>query len=136
MATLAISSEMLTNLNRLEKRAREKVAELAATFQRLTAQELRAASGIHLERHTGQRDPRARTIRIDDNHRGIVFDVGDDTTFILTAIGTHDETDRWMANNTFRVNAATGALEVLNVTAIAPGAPSWTLSRRRLREQQ
>lgn len=118
MATLAISSEMLTNLNRLEKRAREKVAELAATFQRLTAQELRAASGIHLERHTGQRDPRARTIRIDDNHRGIVFDVGDDTTFILTAIGTHDETDRWMANNSFRVNAATGALEVLNVTAI------------------
>lgn len=118
MATLAISTEMLSGFSRLERRAREKVAELAATFQRLTAQELRASKGIHLERHEGQRDPRARTIRIDDNHRGIVIDVGDDNTFILTTIGTHDETTRWMANKTFRVNAATGALEILDVAAL------------------
>ena len=118
MATLAISAELLTGLNRLEKRAREKVAELAATFQRMTAQELRASKGINLERHTGQRDPRARTIRIDDNHRGVVCDVGDDETFILTSVGTHAETDFWMANSTFRVNPATGALEILNVAAI------------------
>lgn len=118
MATLAISNELLSGLNRLERRSREKVSELAAMFQQMTAQELRESNGIHLERHTGQRDPRARTIRIDDNHRGIVFDVGDDSTFILTSIGTHQETDRWMASNTFRVNPATGALEIVNVTAI------------------
>ena len=118
MATLAISNELLSGLNRLERRSREKVSELAAMFQQMTAQDLRESNGIHLERHTGQRDPRARTIRIDDNHRGIVFDVGDDSTFILTSIGTHQDTDRWMANNTFRVNPATGALEIVNVTAI------------------
>ncbi len=46
------------------------------------------------------------------------MDVGDDDLFILMMVGTHDKTDRWMRNNTFRVNAATGALEVLDVEAV------------------
>ena len=46
------------------------------------------------------------------------MDVGDEDLYILMSVGTHDQTDRWMRNNTFRVNAATGALEVLDVEAV------------------
>lgn len=118
MATLAISRKFLEGFNKLEPRLRNKVSEHADTFARLTAQELRALKGLHLESHTNAADPRARTIRISQNYRGIVMDAGNDDLFILMAIGTHDETDRWMAQNTFKVNSATGALEVHNVQEV------------------
>jgi len=118
MARLAISTTFLLDVASLEKRQRNRVAQLADMFQRLTAAELRAHKGINLETHTNAADRRAKTVRVDSNHRGIVFDAGDNETFILTMIGTHDQTDRWMANNTFRVNEATGALEIRDVGAI------------------
>jgi superfamily I DNA/RNA helicase len=118
MASLALSTDFLAEFHKLQVRQRSRVRELADMFRRLSAAELRAQKGIHLEPHVGAADKRARTIRIDDNHRGIVLDAGDDETFILVRIGTHDETDRWMARNTFRVNEATGALEIVDVAAI------------------
>jgi superfamily I DNA/RNA helicase len=118
MAKLAISRDFLSELGQLSKPAQSKVTQLAETFRQLTPVELRASKGIHLESYNGAKDPRARTIRIDSNHRGVVLDVGDDDLFILTHIGTHDEVDRWMLNNTFKVNEATGALEILNTVEI------------------
>ncbi len=118
MATLAISKDFLNEFAKLQPRARAKVQEHADTFARLDARQLRELKGLRLKSHTNSADPRARTIRVDDNHRGIVMDAGNDELFILMSVGTHDETDRWMANNTFKVNAATGALEVLNVEAV------------------
>src|SRR5688500_6922875 len=99
MAVLALSRDLLTDYAKLEKRVRSKVFELADIFQRRSAQDLRNSKGTHLERYANQRDRRARTIRIDDNHRGVVLDVGDDETFVLTRVGTHDEIDRWMLQN-------------------------------------
>ena len=118
MAKLALSSELLSEFAGLEKQIRAKVTEIAGMFQRMSAQDLRASKGIHVETYTSQRDPRARTIRITDNFRGIVCDLGDDETFVLHAILPHQEADRWMTRNEFRANVATGALEVLDVEAI------------------
>ncbi len=91
---------------------------LVADFAKLNAQELRASKGIHLERHKNSRDPAARTIRLDDNHRAILWDLGDDETYMLETFGTHDETDRWMHNNALRQNRASGVLESVNVPEI------------------
>jgi hypothetical protein len=124
MAKLAVSRDFLTELGQLSKPSQAKVTQLAETFRQLTAVELRASKGVHLESYNGAKDPRARTIRIDSNHRGVVLDAGDDDLFILTLIGTHDEVDRWMLHNTFKVNQATGALEILNTVAIDAVAAS------------
>lgn len=118
MATLALARAFLDEFAKLEKPLRNKVQQHADTFARLTSAELYSLKGLHLESHIGAADHRARTIRIDDNHRGIVMDAGNEDLFILMSVGTHDQTDRWMAHNTFKVNAATGALEVRNVEAI------------------
>ncbi|MEZ5234495.1 MAG: AAA family ATPase [Acidimicrobiales bacterium] len=48
----------------------------------------------------------------------MVIDVGDDETYVLTRIGTHDEIDRWMMQNISRVNEVTGALEIVNIVAL------------------
>lgn len=46
------------------------------------------------------------------------MDVGDGEHFVLTRVCTHDEAERWMANNTFKINATTNALELMDTTAI------------------
>lgn len=115
MARLALARDFLTAYGQLPKRSQAKVGQLAEQFRQMTPVELRASKGIHLESYSDARDDRARTIRIDSNHRGVVLDAGDDDLYILTYIGTHEDVDRWMMNNTFRVNQATGALEILNV---------------------
>lgn len=118
MATLALSRDFVTRFAKLETKTQSKVSELAVMFRKLSAEQLRAAKGIHLERYQGQKDERARTIRIDSNHRGVVLDAGDNETFVLCHIDTHDNVDRWMQNNEFRVNEATGALELIDVGAL------------------
>ena len=118
MATLALSRDFVKRFAKLETPAQTKISDLATKFQQMSAQQLRDSKGIHLERYTNQRDERARTIRIDSNHRGVVLDAGDDETFVLCHVDTHDNVDRWMINNEFRVNEATGALELVDVRAL------------------
>ncbi len=122
MAKLALAKDFLTSFHELTPKQRARVVEIARMFNELTPQELNASKGIHLERHNNAADPRARTIRIDDNHRGIVLDGGNNDMYVLVDIDTHDKTDRWMARNQFKVNAATGALEILDVGAIEAAA--------------
>ncbi len=124
MATLALAKDLLLDYHKLEKRTRSKVSEIVTKFQTRTAHELRADKGTHLEPHVGAADSRARTVRITDNLRGIVLDVGDDEHFVLAHIGTHDATDLWMANNTFRANVATGALEIYDAIAVGDAVRS------------
>lgn len=118
MATLAISRELLLDFAKLEKALQAQVAKLADTFQKLTAAELRQAKGVNLERYEGQLDPRARTVRLGKGVRGVVLDAGDEDTFILTKVDTHEKIDHWMLHNRFRVNDATGALEIVNPSAV------------------
>ena len=127
MAKLALARDFLSGFGRLSRPSQTKVTQIAETFRQKSAAELRAQPGISLEPYVNARDPRAKTIRIDRNHRGIVLDVGDNELFILTYIGTHQDVDRWMMNNTFQVNAKTGALEIYNTleldAAIAQAPP-------------
>jgi superfamily I DNA/RNA helicase len=118
VATLAISRDMLLDWAKLQKPLQAQVAKLADTFQKLTAAELRAAKGVHLERYEGQLDPGARTVRLGQGFRGVVLDAGDNETFILTKVDTHENIDLWMLHNRFRVNEATGALEIVNPSAV------------------
>ena len=118
MAVLALSRDMLDDYAKLQKPIQASVQKLADMFQKMTAQQLRDSKGIHLEPYQGQLDERARTVRVGDNHRGIVLDAGDDQTYILVRVGTHEQVDRWMVSHQFKVNEATGALEILNLDAI------------------
>ena len=117
MPTLAISSDLLDGYARLERRTRNRVSELADIFRRSTVAELGAQAGVNLEKHTGQRDERARTVRITDNLRGILCALSSDR-FILHLILPHDQSDQWMARNRFRANIQTGALEVVDIEAV------------------
>ncbi|MCD9625294.1 UvrD-helicase domain-containing protein [Rhabdothermincola salaria] len=119
MATLAVAREFLSDYSKLDRVIQNRVHDLAGKCRLLSMAELNQAKGIHLETYKHQKDKRARTIRLGDNHRGIVLVPDGSDRVVLVDVMTHDDADRWMLNNEFKVNAATGALEVFDAGAIA-----------------
>ncbi|SVD27717.1 uncharacterized protein METZ01_LOCUS380571, partial [marine metagenome] len=109
---------MLRGYAQLDRRTRNRVDELMSIFQTSSVDELGKQKGVNLEKHTNQRDPQARTIRVSDNLRGIVCDLGDNDRHVLHEILPHDQAEDWMRRNQFRANEKTGALEVLDVDVI------------------
>lgn len=118
MTTLAVSKDLLARYGRLDPAARARVEQLAVKCQQLSVQDLSESKGLHLEPYVNQRDPRARTIRLGDNHRGIVMLPERSEMIVLVDVLTHDDADRWMLRNEFRVNEATGALEIVDVSGL------------------
>lgn len=118
MTTLAVSKDLFSRMAKLDAVVRSRVTELASKCQQMSIQDLRESKGLHLEPYVNQRDPRARTIRLGDNHRGIVMVPDRSETIVLVDVLTHEEADRWMVNNEFRVNAATGAFEIVDVAGL------------------
>jgi superfamily I DNA/RNA helicase len=119
MATLALAREFLADFSKLDAILQKRIHDLAAKCRQLSLTELNQLKGIHLETHKAQKDPRARTIRLGDNHRGIALVPEGTEQIVLVDVLLHQEAERWMANNEFSVNAATGALEVFDAGAIA-----------------
>jgi AAA domain/UvrD-like helicase C-terminal domain len=124
MATLALAREFLSGYSKLDYAVQKRVQELSEKCRALSVAELYKAKGIHLETHAQQKDPRARTIRLGDNHRGIVLMPDEAEKIVLVNVLKHQDADHWMLHNEFKVNAATGALEIVNAGAIAAHAES------------
>jgi len=110
--SLAIAKDFLPGYARLDKQVQRAVDEAFAKFG--TA----SFAGQHLEKLEGARDPRIRTIRLTQSHRGIVLAPEHGETYVLLRALPHDEAYRWVSRNECSVNPATGALEVMDVTAI------------------
>lgn len=124
MPQLAFANTFWDRYEQLEKPVRAGVRKAMAKFQRLTAAELHADKGLHLESVENARDPRMRTIRVNDFWRGVVLapDDGGDT-FLLVNVVPHDKAYTWAAKRLFTVNTATRGLEIRNVVAIEQLTP-------------
>lgn len=125
MPQLAFASSFWESYDVLEKPVRAGVRKAMAKFQQLTVPELQADKGLHLESVQNARDPRMRTIRINDFWRGVVLapDDGSDV-FLLVNVVPHDEAYSWAAKRLYTTNSATRALEVRNVVAIEELTPA------------
>lgn len=125
MPQLAFANTFWESFDALEKQVKAGVRKAMAKFQRLTVAELHADKGLHLESVDKARDPRMRTIRINDFWRGVVLapDDGSDT-FLLLNVVPHDDAYTWAAKRLYTVNTATRALEVRNVVAIEQLTPA------------
>ncbi|MFD6281396.1 UvrD-helicase domain-containing protein [Streptomyces sp. NPDC060209] len=125
MPQLAFANTFWESFDALEKPVKAGVRKAMAKFQRLSVAELRADKGLHLESVEKSRDPRMRTIRINDFWRGVVLapDDGSDT-FLLLSVVPHDDAYTWAAKRLYTINTATRALEVRNVVAIEQLTPA------------
>ncbi|MFI7492699.1 UvrD-helicase domain-containing protein [Micromonospora echinaurantiaca] len=125
MPQLAFANSFWQSYDVLEKPVKAGVRKAMEKFHQLTIAELYADKGLHLESVNNARDPRMRTIRINDFWRGVVLapDDGSDT-FLLLNVVPHDGAYTWAAKRLYTVNTATRALEVRNVTAIEQLTPA------------
>src|SRR3954447_6866558 len=112
MAQIALAKTFMEDLVKLDRGLQRKVQEMIGRLQRD-----HASKGLNLERYHAAEDPRSRTARVDIHTRAILAAGGSDT-YILVKVLPHDQADRWMENNKFNVNQLTGALEVIDVTAV------------------
>ncbi|WP_328718925.1 AAA family ATPase [Streptomyces sp. NBC_00247] len=125
MPQLAFANSFWESYDVLEKPVKAGVRKAMEKFQRLTVAELHADKGLHLESVEKARDPRMRTIRVNDFWRGVVLapDDGSDV-FLLVNVVPHDDAYTWAAKRLYTTNTATRGLEVRNVVAIEQLTPA------------
>jgi hypothetical protein len=131
MPRLAFAQSFWDGYDTLEKPVRAGVRKAMAKFQAMSAAELNADKGLHLESVEKARDPRMRTIRVTDFWRGIVLapDDGSDV-FLLVNVLPHDDAYTWAAKRLYSANTATRALEVRNAVALDELTPLYETAAR------
>ena len=112
MARLAMASQLMFSVARLDRSVQNKVQSAFDKFTEATF------AGLHLEKIAGARDAHVRTIRIDDNFRGVVRAPEAGDVYVLYEVLPHDEASRLAKRIVFDVNSATGGVQVWDVVAV------------------
>jgi ATP:corrinoid adenosyltransferase len=103
---------------KLEPKVRRGVEAAIAKFAEHTH------AGLHLEKLNNAKDPRIRTIRIDQFWRGVVLAPEKGDAYCLLAVMAHDDAIGWAKSRKFSVNQAIGVLEVRDQVAIEEMSPA------------
>jgi len=112
MARLAMASQLMFSVARLDRSVQNKVQSAFDKFTEATF------AGLHLEKIAGARDAHVRTIRIDDNFRGVVRAPEAGDVYVLYEVLPHDEANRLAKRIVFDVNSATGGVQIWDVVAV------------------
>lgn len=117
---LAIDKGFLKDLGKLEKPVYNRVTEVFDEFDAATH------AGLHLEKIANARNPRFRSIRIDQSWRGIVLapNVGD--VYTLLKVLPHDDAYAWAQRSNVSVNSATGGIEIRDEAELDRQIPQMT----------
>jgi AAA domain/UvrD-like helicase C-terminal domain len=115
---LAIEKGFLAEYGKLEKTVQSSVMAAISKFEEHTY------AGLHLEKLHTSRDPRVRTIRVDNFWRGVVLAPESGDTYCLITVLPHDKANAFAASHRFSVNGALGILEVRNEDALELLEPS------------
>lgn len=110
---VAISQEFLLGLGRLPSAVQNRVTRWMLKFQQDPS-----SNGINYETIKAARDPNLRSVRIDQDWRGIVFKPEKGDLYILLHVDHHDDAYRWAERRKLAVNPVTGALQVLNLETV------------------
>jgi superfamily I DNA/RNA helicase len=111
---VALSQDFLLQLSKLPVNVQSKVMKWALTFQSNPT-----SSGINYEKIHAAVESNLKSVRIDQDWRGIVFkpDVGD--IYVLLHVDRHDPAYRWAERRKLAVNPVTGAMQMVVVEEVA-----------------
>lgn len=117
MPTLAIDKGFLADLVKLEKPVAKRVTEVFDEFDTATH------AGLYLEKINNARNPRFRSIRIDQFWRGIVLAPDSGDVYTLLKVLPHDDAYAWAQRSNISVNTATGGIEIRDEAGIEETLP-------------
>jgi len=114
---VALAQDFLANLATLSAAVQGKVLKWALRFQSDPT-----ANSIHYEPIHAARDGNLKSVRIDQDWRGIVFKPPAGDVYVLMYVDHHDDAYRWAAGRRVAVNPTTGALQVFAVESLVEPA--------------
>lgn len=106
MPSLAIDKGFINDLAKMDKSVAKRVSEVFEEFDSATH------TGLHLEKIANARNPRFRSIRIDQAWRGIVLAPVSGDVYTLLKVLHHDDAYAWAERSNISVNSATGGIEI------------------------
>lgn len=109
-ARLAVAKSFLEAYSRLPKKQQKKVREFTERFQQDPTRK-----GLNFEHIAGAKDPKVRSLRVDQTYRVIVVQPDRGDVLLCVWVDHHDEAYRWAERKTFEVNPLSGVLQVYSV---------------------
>jgi superfamily I DNA/RNA helicase len=110
---VGLGQDFLSNLSKIPPAVQNKILKWALRFQADPT-----ASGINYESIKGARDRNLKSVRIDQDWRGIVFKPTSGDLYILMYVDHHDDAYRWAEGRKVAVNPTTGALQLFAIEPV------------------
>jgi superfamily I DNA/RNA helicase len=114
---VALAQDFLVNLATLSASVQGKVLKWALRFQSDPT-----SNGINYEPIKQARDKNLKSVRIDQDWRGIVFKPPTGDVYVLMYVDHHDAAYKWAERRRIAVNPTTGALQVFAVDSLVEPA--------------
>ena len=116
---VALSQDFVLQLAKLPNSVQSKVVKWAAKFQADPT-----SSGINYENIHKAKDPNMKSVRIDQEVRGIVFKPTKGDVYVLLHVGNHDDAYRWAETKRMTINPVTGAMQLLQIESAVVVEPA------------
>jgi superfamily I DNA/RNA helicase/mRNA-degrading endonuclease RelE of RelBE toxin-antitoxin system len=110
---VALAQDFLANLSKLPASIQSKVLKWALKFQSDPT-----SNGINYETIKAARDKNLRSVRIDQDWRGIVFKPDKGDVYVLMYVDKHDDAYSWAQTKRVAINPVTGAMQVFAVESL------------------
>ena len=107
---VALAQDFLLQLARLPVSVHSKVMKWAIQFQADPT-----SSSINYENIKGAKDPNLKSVRLNDDWRGIVFKPSKGDVYVLLYVDHHDDAYRWAENRKLTINPVTGAMQMVTL---------------------
>ena len=104
---IALGDSFLGAFAEIPRGKQKKVMEFVSKFRRNPE-----ASGINYEKINDASDPHFRSVRIDQDYRGIVLKPDSGNVYVLLWVDKHDDAYDWARRNRCHVNPTTGVLQL------------------------
>jgi hypothetical protein len=114
---VALSQDFLFQLAKLPSNVHSKVLKWAVLFQTDPK-----SPGINYEKIHAARDPNLKSVRIDQDWRGIVFKPESGDVYVLLYVDHHDAAYKWAERRKLAINPVTGAMQVVIVEEVVEKA--------------
>ncbi len=111
-AKLALSAEFLEAFSALGKQTQAKVRKFMTDFQHNPT-----GSGKNYEKIRTAPDGNLRSVRIDQDYRGILLKPDDGNVFVFLWVDKHDAAYAWAAGRRVTIHPSTGAIQILETVS-------------------
>ena len=105
-----MASDFLTAFSRIPRKQQAKVLDFVNKFRTNPT-----LPGINYEKIEKWKDPKLRSVRIDQAYRGVVLKPEVGNVYVLLWVDHHDKAYQWAQNKVYHIHPETGGLQVVDV---------------------